>query len=163
MGWKRSSFEREKANEGAFRRARWLGRRERLLRVGRTLRHGCRTVKAENRTVRVSFDHYWLPLATWLTPIASLVCSNRTEEGFRVSGSLSLSSPFDDAHACIDVSDSSSQVEGPTQRNTQGFKFSQANETADSTREKRYMSVMSLEVFCAYPQNHCSHPWRFSD
>lgn len=36
-------------------------------------------------------------------------------------------------------------MEGPTQADTQGFKFSQINE-ASSSREKRFMSVLSLEV-----------------
>ncbi|CDZ96255.1 DNA polymerase zeta, catalytic subunit [Phaffia rhodozyma] len=46
-----------------------------------------------------------------------------------------------------------SQIEGPTQLNTQGFKFSQINEVS-SSREKRFMSVMSLEVLPATRNGH---------
>ncbi|RXK35490.1 hypothetical protein M231_07268 [Tremella mesenterica] len=40
-----------------------------------------------------------------------------------------------------------SQLEGPTQKNKWGFKFSQKKKTRDSERERQNMSVLALEVF----------------
>jgi DNA polymerase zeta len=52
-------------------------------------------------------------------------------------------------NACI-------QIDGPTQRNTQGFKFSQVSETADSTREKRYLPFTITTLVCI-----ASAYWRY--
>lgn len=45
-----------------------------------------------------------------------------------------------------EVPDHISQVEGPTQKNKQGFKFSQKKASTSITHETQYMSIMSLEV-----------------
>ncbi|KAK4925761.1 DNA polymerase zeta, partial [Elasticomyces elasticus] len=42
--------------------------------------------------------------------------------------------------------DMCSQIEGPTQKNTQGFKYSQKGKSTSVEHQARHMSTMSLEV-----------------
>lgn len=51
-----------------------------------------------------------------------------------------------------------SQVEGPTQRNPHGFKFSQKKKTTSVRHETQYMSIMSLEVHVNSQGNFVPNP-----
>ena len=51
-----------------------------------------------------------------------------------------------------------SQIEGPTQKNPHGFKFSQKHESTSVRHEAQYMSIMSLEVHVNTRGNFVPNP-----
>ncbi len=60
--------------------------------------------------------------------------------------------------APIGIDGSVSQINGPTQKNKHGFKFSQKQKSTSVQHEAQYMSIMSLEIHVETKGNMVPHP-----
>ena len=80
----------------------------------------------------------WDEVETWLRDEAS---KSRSDKKTTIEANGKMDSEKD-----VEPRGTLSQIEGPTQRNKHGFKYSQRQQSTSVQHETQYMSIMSLEV-----------------